>query len=536
MTEPRTQRRLAAIMAADIAGYSRLVEADEAGTLARVRALRAELLHPKIAQYGGRIVKTTGDGTLVEFPSAVDAVSHALDVQAELARRNEGLPQATRILVRIGINVGDIVIDEESDIHGDGVNIAARVEALAEPGGIAISGAAYDHVAGKIAAAYDDLGPQTVKNISRPIRVLRVRPADEGAAASASVGADVSAPVPGFEGRPAIAVLPLANLSGDTEQEYFADGIAEDLLTRLAMWRWCPVIARNSSFTYKGKFVDIRQIGRELGARYVLEGSVRKAGDRVRVTGQLIDAETGHHVWADRYDRKLDDIFALQDEIVDAITAALVPAVGSAETQRMRLKRPADLDAWDQNLRGLASFAQFSKSGFAEARKAFERASELDPGFASPRCWLAVIGTFEGMMGWCSDPLAASREAFTHAQAAVSLNSADALAHTALCLICGQSRQYDNSLTEGQKAIELNPSLNAAHFQYGMALALNGKPEEAIHSVNRALRLNVNDPIVGIWFAGLSRAYYGARRYDEAIESARSQLIRHQCSRWAIIF
>ena len=301
-------------MAADIAGYSRLVEADEAGTLARVKALRAELLHPKVAQYGGRIVKTTGDGTLVEFPSAVDAVAHALDVQAELARRNAGLPEATRILVRIGINVGDIVVDDD-DIHGDGVNVAARVEALAEPGGVAISGAAYDHVAGKIEAGFDDLGPQMVKNIARPIRVLHVR---------AKETASVIAPTCPRRCRASRAGQPSPFCRSPTCLAIRSRSISPTASPRtcspaLQCGAGARVIARNSSFAYRGKSVDIRQVGKELGARYVLEGSVRKAGERVRITGQLIDAETGHHVWAERYDRKLDDIFAVQDEIVDAI-------------------------------------------------------------------------------------------------------------------------------------------------------------------------------------------------------------------------
>ena len=366
------ERRLAAILAADMVGYSRLMEADEEGTIARQKVHRAELIEPAISSHGGRIVKTMGDGLLLEFPSVVDAVKCALAVQQGMAEREAEVPEDLRIQYRVGINLGDIVIDGE-DILGDGVNVAARLESLAEPGGICISGTVYDHIAGKIEAGFDDLGPQTVKNIVRPIRVLRVRPQ-----AQSDPITDISAPVPGFQGRPAIAVLALQNLSGDPEQEYFADGIAEDILTRLAMWRWMPVIARNSSFAYKGKSIDVRRIGRELGARYVLEGSVRKAGGRVRVTGQLIDTESGHHIWADRYDRSLDDIFAVQDEIADAIISALEPAVGEAEMQRTRLKPPASFDAWELHQRGMWHFSRNTKEDFVEARESFERAIEID--------------------------------------------------------------------------------------------------------------------------------------------------------------
>ena len=368
MAEQRVQRRLAAILAADVVGYSRLVELDEAGTIARLKSLQTELIQPMVVEDGGRVVKVMGDGVLVEFGSAVDAVRNALAIQTEMGRRNADLAEADRIEFRVGVNVGDVIIDGD-DIQGDGVNIAARLEALAEPGGICISGTAYDQIAGKIEAAFDDLGPQTVKNITRPIRVLRVRPKSQSDPVT-----DVSAPVPGFQGRPAIAVLALQNLSGDPEQEYFADSIAEDILTRLAMWRWMPVIARNSSFAYKGRSLDVRRIGRELGARYVLEGSVRKAGGRVRITGQLIDAESGHHVWADRYDRELKDIFAVQDEITDAIIAALEPAVGEAEMQRIRLKPPASLDAWELHQRGMWHFTRTTKQDYAIARDSFGRA------------------------------------------------------------------------------------------------------------------------------------------------------------------
>jgi adenylate cyclase len=366
--EPVT-RRLAAILAADVAGYSRLMEADEEGTLAALKSQRRELIDPQVAAHRGRIVKTTGDGALIEFASAVDAVACALAVQRGMSERKAGA--ARKVELRVGVNVGDAIFDE-GDIYVDSVNVAARLEGLAEPGGICISGAVYDHIAGKIEARFEDIGPQRVKNISRPIQVLRVHETKQ----AMDTVADVSAPVQGFQGRPAIAVLPLQNMSGDPEQEYFADGIAEDILTRLAMWRWCPIIARNSSLAYKGRSVDIRQIGKELGARYVLEGGVRKGGERVRITAQLIEAETGHHVWAERYDRKLGDIFTVQDEIVEAITVALEDAVGQSEIKRAMVKAPANLEVWELHHRGMHYFYRLTPDDFSRAREAFKMRSK----------------------------------------------------------------------------------------------------------------------------------------------------------------
>ncbi|MEE8333896.1 MAG: adenylate/guanylate cyclase domain-containing protein, partial [Alphaproteobacteria bacterium] len=310
MVGERVQRRLAAIFAADVVGYSRLMESDEAGTLARLKDCRAEVIDPGIARYGGRVVKLMGDGALVEFTSAVDAVQSALDIQSGLAKRNEELPDARRMAFRIGIHLGDVIVDDD-DIHGDGVNIAARLEGLSEAGNICVSGDVYRQVRGKVEAAFDDLGPQQVKNISEPIHVYAVHP----------VQTEKARP-PALPDKPSIAVLPFDNLSGDPEQEYFADGIAEDIITALSRFHWFFVIARNSSFSYKGTSPDIRRVAEDLGVQYVLEGSVRKVANQVRITAQLIDALTGRHVWADRYDRDLDDIFAVQDEITASIAGA----------------------------------------------------------------------------------------------------------------------------------------------------------------------------------------------------------------------
>ncbi len=342
MAEGRTVRRLAAILAADIVGYSRMMGADEEGTLAAVKDSRRELIDPKIAEHQGRIVKRTGDGALVEFASAVDAVRCAIDIQRTAGARNADIPEDRRLEFRIGINVGDIIIDED-DIFGDGVNIAARIEPLAEPGTICLSGNAYQQVKGKVSFDVTDLGEQKLKNIEQPVRVYCVRPD----------GATAPRPALSLPDRPSLAVLPFQNMSGDPEQDYFAEGMVEDIITGLSRIKWLFVIARNSSFAYKGRAVDVKQVGRELGVRYVLEGSVRKAADRVRITGQLIDTATGVHVWAERYDRKFDDIFALQDEITISVVGVIEPSLRKAEIDRAKRKRPDNLDAYDLVLRAL---------------------------------------------------------------------------------------------------------------------------------------------------------------------------------------
>ena len=510
MAEERVERRLAAILVADVAGYSRLMGGDEEGTLAALTAHRTELIEPCIAEHRGRVVKTTGDGLLAEFASVVDAVRCAVAFQKGMGDRNADTSEDRRIEFRIGINLGDVIVQDD-DIYGDGVNVAARLESLAEPGGICISGMVYDHVAGKIEAGFDDLGPQTVKNIARPIRVLRVR-----AQARSDPITGVSAPVPGFQGRPAIAVLALQNLSDNPEQEYFADGIAEDILTRLAMWRWMPVIARNSSFAYKGKSIDVRQIGRELGARYVLEGSVRKAGERIRISGQLIDAESGHHVWADRYDRDLDDIFAVQDEITDAIISALEPAIGEAEMQRTRLKPPASLDAWELHQRGVWHFTRSTKEDYAKARESFGRATEIDPNFAGSHSMFAILTTLEVLFAWTDDPQNALSKAHKEAETSVALDAMDAWGHTALCFCNAFARQYENALAAGRRATELNPSLAAGHSFW--ALMLDGQSQEAIASITRAVRLSAKDPMLYGWLSQLGFAHYTARDYTKAVE------------------
>jgi adenylate cyclase len=511
MAEKRVRRKLATILAADVAGYSRLMDGNEEATVKTLKASRKSI-DGLIADHDGRVFGSAGDSVIAEFTSAVEALRCAVEIQKSQLEANRDVPADRRMEFRIGVNIGDIMV-EGDNLLGDGVNIATRLEGLAEPGGICISGTVYDHVAGKIEAGFDDLGPQMVKNIARPIRVLRVRPE----AQSDSI-TNVSAPVPGFQGRPAIAILALQNLSGDPEQEYFADGIAEDILTRLALWRWMPVIARNSSFTYKGKSTDVRRIGRELGARYVLEGSVRKAAGQVRITAQLIDAESGHHIWADRYDRSFDDIFAVQDEITDAIIAALEPAVGEAEMQRTRLKPPASLDAWELHQRGTWHFSRMTKEDFAQARDSFRRAIEIDPNFAGSHSVSAIMTTIEVLFAWTDDPQGSLRKAHMEAEAAVALDAMDAMAHTALCVCSVFARQYEHALAAGRRATELNPSLAAGHFYRGAALMVDGQPREAIASMTKAVRISAKDPMLFAWLSGLGFAHYMARDYRKAVE------------------
>jgi adenylate cyclase len=377
-------RRLAAILAADVAGYSRLMGADEEGTLERLKALRRELLDPKIAEHHGRVVKTTGDGLLMEFPSVVDAVRCAVEVQQAMPDRNTGVAADNRIELRIGINLGDVIV-EGDDLYGDGVNIAARIEALADAGGVFVSNTVHDHVRDRLPFVFEDLGEQQVKNIARPVRVYRVR--DAGTTVKSP-----SAPVPPvltLPDKPSIAVLPFANMSGDPEQEYFADGMVEEIITALSRIRWLFVIARNSSFIYKGQAVDVKQVGRELGVRYVLEGSVRKAGGRVRITAQLIDATSSVHLWADRFDRALDDVFALQDELTISVVGAIEPSLRKAEIERARRKRPDSLDAYDLYLRALPLASTAMPEDADKALPLLEEAIRLEPDYSAAHAVLA---------------------------------------------------------------------------------------------------------------------------------------------------
>jgi adenylate cyclase len=510
-------RRLAAILAADVAGYSRLMGEDEEGTLAALKAIRRELTDPKIKEHRGRIVKTTGDGVLVEFASVVDAVRCAVEVQRDMALRNAGTPEAKRIEFRIGINLGDIIIDGR-DIFGDGVNVAARLEALAEPGGICVSRVVRDQVRDKLDFGFEDRGEQQVKNIARPVRVFDVRSAT---APSPIVAPDLpaAAPLPLPE-KPSIAVLPFQNLSGDPEQEYFADGIVEDIITALSRNRAFFVISRNTTFTYKGPAVDVARVARELGVRYVLEGSVRRAGNRVRITAQLIDAASGRHLWADRYDRELADVFAVQDEIAQTITGELAPGIIAAEIQQARRKDPSQLDAWDRTMRAHWHIRRFTRVDLAEARRLLEEAVTIDPTNATAFADLAFANHFEAVFGWGEDvPLSFARcgEA---ARRAVAIDDGDASAQTALAIYDLFSGRHEEARRRLRRALDLDANSVFARGYLATSYAFAGDYEPAVSHGEEAIRLSPRDPLLIIWHLCQGWAALLAERYPEAVAFA----------------
>jgi TolB-like protein/class 3 adenylate cyclase/Flp pilus assembly protein TadD len=521
MAEPRVERRLAAILAADVAGYTQLMGADEEGTLRRLKAHRNELIDPKITEHRGRIVKTTGDGILVEFVSVVDAVRCAVDIQRGMHERNVGVPVDTGIRFRIGINVGDVIIDG-TDIFGDGVNVAARLEALADPGGITVSSVVHDQVRDKLSFGFEDLGDQTVKNVARPIHVHRIHISDVEASvvAKGMVTSD-----PSSSGRPSIAVLPFANMSGDPKQEYFADGIVEEIITALSHIRWLSVIARNSSFTYKEKNVDVKQIGRELKVRYVLEGSVRKSGDRVRITGQLIDASTGAHLWADRFDGGLEDIFDLQDQVTAKVVSAIAPKLEQAEIERSRRKPTESLDAYDYFLRGLASLHQWTRESTDEAQQLFYRSIQLDPGFAAAYGMAAWCFVWRKVNGWMGDRAMAVSEAERLARRAVELGPDDAVALSgggyALVFVV---HDLEDGAAFIDRALALNPNLSWALHSSGWTKAFLGDSDAAIKHLMDAIRLSPLDPLTFRAQGGIAFAHFLAGRYHDAITWAEAAL------------
>jgi adenylate cyclase len=519
MAEARVQRRLAAILAADVAGYSRLMGADEEGTLAALKELRRELADPKIKEHRGRIVKTTGDGLLVEFASVVDAVRCAVEVQQEMAERNVGVPEEQRIQFRIGINLGDIIKDGR-DIYGDGVNVAARLEALAEPGGICVSRVVRDQVRDKLDFAFEDAGEQRVKNIARPLRVYHVRPgqlADEEMSAAQ--------PPLALPDKPSLAVLPFTNMSGDPEQEFVSDGIAEDVISALSHYPSLFVIARNSTFTYKGRAVDVKQVGRELGVRYVLEGGVRKAGNRIRVTAQLIEAETGNHVWANRYDRDLADIFAVQDEITHALTTALTPAIADAELRRAIRKPPESLDAWAAYQRGLWHLSKANSEDDTIAQNFFRQAIDLDPTFAPGYSALALAQLQAAAIYQKLSLAEAQSSAEALARRAVSLDGADAEARSCLGWALQARGELDGALVEIERALAMSPNLAVAHWQRGATLIFSGQPMKGLDALETCIRLDPRDPFMAVRLLHIACGLYFAREYEGVIEAAK-RLIR----------
>ncbi|MGA9512888.1 MAG: adenylate/guanylate cyclase domain-containing protein, partial [Pseudolabrys sp.] len=508
MAEARVERRLAAILAADVAGYSRLMGTGEEATLAALKACRRELIDPKIAEYRGRIVKTTGDGALVEFPSAVDAVRCAIEIQRAMAARNATIPEDRRVEFRIGINVGDIIIDE-GDIYGDGVNIAARVESLASPGEICLADNAYQQIKGKLAFDVSDLGEQHLKNIAQPVRVYGVR-----------LDGTPERPALVLPDKPSIAVLPFQNMSGDPEQEYFADGISEDIITGLSKLRWFFVIARNSSFTYKGKAVDVKRVSRELGVRYVLEGSVRKGGNRVRITSQLIDATTGNHLWAERYDGDLTDIFTLQDEITKKVVAAIEPKLLEAEGIRSQSRSSEDLGAWEMVIHANSLFWRLTKTESLAAIATLKQVVERHPEYAPAHSMLAFSLLLARQFGWISmEPQVKQAEAL--AVRAAELDDSDPWAHLALGYVAIARRRTNEAVEEIQRALDLNPNFAAAHGYLGLALSVGGALEESIVHSERAIRLSPHDPQNAIFNVHLAAAYYHMGHYAEAANFGR---------------
>jgi adenylate cyclase len=506
--QTRPERRLAAILAADVVGYSRLIGFDEEGTLGRFKAIRANLVDTKIAEHRGRIVKNTGDGLLAEFSSVLGALRCATEVQAGMPEQNAGVPTDLRIAWRIGINVGEIVV-QDGDIFGDGVNIAARLESLAPAGGICVSARVQEDAAGKIDVAFDDLGEQHLHNISRPVRVYQI---------GKGVASRPSLPLPD---KPSIAILAFTNMSGDAEQEFFADGIAEDIITVLSKSRSLFVIARNSSFTYKGKAVAVQDVGRELGVRYLLEGSVRKAGKRVRVTAQLVEATTGGHLWAERYDRDLADIFSLQDEIARSVSEAIHPALERSERERAARKPPDSLDAWESYHRGMWHLANVDATENERARGFLRRAVELDSRFSPAEAALAVtylneITLFQPNVRAVNIP-----QALDHAGRAIQIDATDATAHAALARALWMSGRHAESVAEADLSVGLDPNSAAAHGAQGGARLWAGRPGDAIKPLQTAMRLSPFDPLFPLWLHFTARAYYWAQDYVAAIAAAR---------------
>jgi TolB-like protein/class 3 adenylate cyclase len=502
------------VLAADVAGYSRLMGRDEEGTLAKLKSFRKALVDPAIAEHRGHIVKTTGDGMLAEFASAVDAARCAIEVQRGMAEQNIGVPQELRIEFRIGIHVGDIIIDE-NDIFGDGVNIAARLEGIAQPGGVCISDDTHRQIRGKVDIVFDDMGPQVLKNIAEPMRAWRMQIGNASASTSPrDISAGSSQPL-ALPDKPSIAVLPFQNMSGDPEQEYFADGMVEDIITALSRFKSLFVIARNSSFTYKGKAVDVKQVGRELGVRYVLEGSVRKAGSRVRITGQLIEAATGGHLWADKFDGALEDVFGLQDQITASVVGLIAPTLQEAEIERARQKPTDRLDSYDLFLRGMALMNN-KRGSLPEAREFFRKAFEQDPEYGAAYAMAAT--TIMRQQAISGVPVTAEMRAdsIRLANLASRFGSDDAftLARSGH-LLAYLGREFDRGASMVEQAVALNPNLAIAWMSRGWVSLMCCDPERAVESFDRMIRLSPLDPS-RIWaWTGSSFAHFHLGRYEE---------------------
>ena len=500
------ERRLSAIFAADMVGYSRLMEADEAGTIERQKSHRRDVIDPAFEKYHGRIVKEMGDGILVEFPSVVNAVSCAMAIQQVMPERETAIAEDRRIAYRIGINLGDVVI-ESDDLIGDGVNIAARLEQISEPGGICISGTAYDQIDGRF------LGEQNLKNISRPIRAYRV-------SVTGQAGEPASKPALALPDRPSIAVLPFDNMSNDPEQDYFADGMSEDIITELARFHSLFVIARNSSFSYKGQAIDVQDVAKGLGVRYILEGSIRVSGKRARITAQLIDAESRRHIWAERYDRALEDIFAVQDEITKTIVAAIEPEVSAAERDRAYRAPPDNLDAWGMYQKGLWHAYRFSESDNAQARELFGRATLADPKFARALAGLSLTHFTDAFLGFGGDREDSRKLAIETARRSVALDDRDETSHWALGRAFMISREHSKAIGEFEEAVRLSANFAHAHYNLGWTLILDGNAPEGMAYLDTAEQLSPRDPLLFAFQAVRAQGLLQLGQIEQALVEA----------------
>lgn len=518
MSSEHVERRLAAILAADVVGSCRLIGIDEVGTLAQLKALRKTLFDPTISEHHGRIVKNTGDGALVEFASVVDAVRCAIEVQRGVAKRNTDVPQDKRIELRIGIHVGDIII-EADDIFGDGVNIAVRLEGIAEPGGVSISDDAHRQIRGKVDITFQDTGSRSLKNIAEPMRVWRIATLPAVPFVPNRLPVDDAEPL-ALPDKPSIAVLPFQNMSGDPEQDYFADGMVDEIITALSRFKSLFVIARNSSFTYKGRAVDIKQVGRELGVRYVLEGSVRKAAGKVRIAGQLIDAMTGAHLWADRFEGDLTNVFALQDEVAVSVVSAIQPKLLQTE-MALAARRPNNFSAYDLCLRA-QHLLSWTRDGSAESLRLASRALEIDPQSSFAAALAGECHLRSARLGWAANPKSEIAEGLRLLRLALSIDGNATFALSVLGNATASfSDDYETAREMVDRAVALNPNSSRVWDQRGFAYLMAGQPEEAIRSFERRIRLSPFDPLLFSTFAGMGVAFIGLRRFDEAVSAAR---------------
>jgi adenylate cyclase len=499
------ERRLAAILAADVVSYTRLMQRDEAEVFTRLRGHWKDVFEPEIAAHRGRIFKLMGDGLLAEYASVVDAVECAVDLQRKMAERETFIPDDRRIRIRIGVNLGDVIVDAD-DRLGEGVNIAARLQQLADPGGVVISATVHSHVRNKVDLGFESLGEKRLKNLDEAVTVYRVLFDGAGAQslrpANPTESGGEQLPPEAILRRPAVVILPFVNLSGDSTQEYFVDGMTEDLITALAQWRWFPVIARNSAFSFKNRAIDVTQVGRELNARYVLEGSLRRSGDRIRINAQLVDAGNGHHVWASVFDRRLGDVFDLQDEITRAIVVAIEPQIAQAEQQRAARKRPDSLDVWDLSLQALAQIRLGSPSALFEAKRLLKKAITLDAASSYARSILALAEFQSVLAGWTRDPARMLSETLAAAETAVALDEGDWLAHSLLGIASlWVRRAYDKAIKEEELALALNPSASMAYHFLGCALTFDGQAAAAVPKLQAILDI---DPRFGFLPATLA--------------------------------